>query len=80
MKNKSSKTLCAIIVTSRILGMHKEESKKAMEELFIRRNNGDTFDYEDYIQEKIKDMPLPESSSSLKLLSNISRIGSLKDE
>ena len=55
--NTSSKTLCAIIVSYRSLGILKEESRNAMIELMIRKENGDDFDFEDFINKELEKIP-----------------------
>lgn len=49
MQNKSSKTLAAIVVAYRALGVHKDLAIIAMEELVRRKAEGDDFDYEAWI-------------------------------
>jgi hypothetical protein len=55
--NISSKTLCAIIVSYRSLGILKEESRNAMIELMVRKENGDDFDFEDFINKELEKIP-----------------------
>jgi len=55
--NTSSKTLCAIIVSYRSLGILKEESRNAMIELMVRKENGDDFDFEDFINKELEKIP-----------------------
>jgi hypothetical protein len=57
MKDKTSKTLAAIVVAYRALGTNKEVAIEAMEELSKRRVAGDDFDYEAWIKEKLKEVP-----------------------
>ncbi len=81
-----SKTLAATIVAYRYLGLNKDRAKKSMQELLLRENKGDSFNYEKYIQDQIKELPdLSElknkrKSSSNDLLKNVfgSTLGSLK--
>ena len=49
--------LCEIIVTARYLGSMREEAIKCMEELARRRENGDTFQYESFIDQMAKKLP-----------------------
>lgn len=49
--------LCDIIVSSRYLGILQDTAVLCMEELAIRRSNGDEFDYETYIAEITKKLP-----------------------
>jgi hypothetical protein len=57
MKDKSSKTLAAIVVSYRALGTNKEAAITAMEELVQRKAAGDEFDYEAWIKDKLKEVP-----------------------
>ncbi len=52
-----SEHLCEIIISNRYLGIFIEESILSMEELALRRINGNSFDYENFIEEKIKELP-----------------------
>lgn len=80
MENKpTSESLAAIVFAYRITGICKEEAKNAMTELMRRKENGDSFNMEEYI--KIKTSQLPKSninSNVLNTLSNISMIGTFK--
>ncbi len=58
-KNADSKALAAHIVAYRLLHINQGLAKACMEELTIRANAGDDFDYETYIAEKLKQMPKP---------------------
>jgi hypothetical protein len=55
--NQSSTKLAEMIVCYRYLGLYKEMSLLAMEELGRRRESGDEFDYEDYITRKLVELP-----------------------
>lgn len=73
VSNLSSEVLAARIVTYRILGIDKELAKIAMQELAKRRQNGDQFEYETWIQDQIFKMPKMDEkniSSVLNLISN----------
>ena len=54
MKDKSSKTLCVVVVIYRVLKMNREDSILAMQELQRRETTGDDFDYKAFIDEEIK--------------------------
>lgn len=57
----TSQALAAIVVAHRTLGGFKTEAKSAMAELvFRRKQEGDDFDYEKYIEEKIAALPKQE--------------------
>lgn len=49
--------LCDIIITNRYLNIFKDEAQKCMIELSLRRQNGDNFDYESYIEDNFKSLP-----------------------
>lgn len=68
IKNATSKNLAGYIVAYRLLGFNKELSIKCMQELMNRRNNGDDFKFEDYIESELKDAPKP---NDLNKISNI---------
>ncbi len=53
----SDDKLCEIIVTFRYLGVMKDESLLAMEELYKRRLNGSQFKYEQTIDELLSQLP-----------------------
>lgn len=53
-----SQKLCDMIVVDRYLGFNKEAALMCMEELAVRRTNGDAFDFESYIEEAQKEMPV----------------------
>lgn len=53
----STRKLCEIIITSRYLGFMAKESIMCMEELARRRQQGDTFNYELFIETESKKLP-----------------------
>jgi hypothetical protein len=53
----STTKLCEIIVCDRYLGINHSFSTACMEELSRRRDNGDTFSFEDYIEEQLNSLP-----------------------
>jgi hypothetical protein len=75
MENKiSSETLCAIIVSYRSLGILKTEAKDAMIELMIRKESGDEFDFEDFINKELEKVPKNNMDPHIiSFLKNISR-------
>jgi len=52
-----SKKLCEMIVCGRYLGYHPEISVLCMEELAVRRDAGDMFDFETYIDTAYQSLP-----------------------
>jgi hypothetical protein len=61
-----SKALAAQIVVYRTLGLNKEEAITCMSELSRRRESGDEFHYEDFIDAEIKKMPeIPNNAPNL---------------
>ena len=57
LPNMTDEHLCGVIVSFRYLGLLREQSLMAMEELAKRRANGDTFQFEEFVEEKLKTMP-----------------------
>lgn len=57
LKSFPVKKLCEIIVTARYLGSMKTEAISCMEELARRRSEGETFDYESFIETEVKKLP-----------------------
>lgn len=53
----SAAKLADIVITSRYIGLYKDLAVDAMKELADRRIAGDTFQYEDYIDNQLKDLP-----------------------
>lgn len=71
LKEYSSEVLCDMIVCSRYLNYHQEIAISCMEELSDRRINGSNFNFEEYIDNALKEMPdlnftLPDLGSSLR--------------
>jgi len=64
LSNFSNKKLCEIIITARYFGSMNEESILCMTELAKRRDLGDTFDYESFIE--IETHKLPDFKINLK--------------
>jgi len=60
----SSKKLCEMIVVARYFGLHSDLDTYCMEELASRRLNGDSFDFESYIEESTKELPVLDFSPS----------------
>jgi hypothetical protein len=54
---QSSVKLAEMIVCYRYIGIYKEASMLAMEELGKRRLAGDMFDYEKYVEDKLAGLP-----------------------
>jgi hypothetical protein len=59
IKNASSKILAGFVVVYRTLGIFKERSILCMQELMARRNAGDDFNFEEYIENEVANMPKP---------------------
>lgn len=66
-----SKDLAAHIVLYRVFGMEKEFAKLCMIELCKRREGGDVFEYETFIDEEIAKIPLPVPNKTASIISNI---------
>lgn len=59
IKKASSKILAGYVVTYKLLNNFKELSIKCMQELMDRRASGDQFNFEEYIEDQLKDTPKP---------------------
>jgi|688.fasta_scaffold1867050_2 hypothetical protein len=57
IKDFSSEKLCQIIVCDRYLKYNKELAVVAMQELSDRRDSGDSFDFESYIEKSLSELP-----------------------
>jgi len=57
LQDTFSTNLCDVIITFRYLGVFKARAIACMKELAQRRANGDTFEFEEYIQTQMKTMP-----------------------
>lgn len=64
IQNKPSEVLAAIIVSNRVIGLFTAESRSAMIELMTRRQLGSDFNFESYIEQKVKEIT-PEKSSNI---------------
>lgn len=52
------KKLCEMVVCDRYFSLNREISVICMQELSKRREAGDTFDFENYIESSYKDLPV----------------------
>lgn len=59
----TSVKLCEMIVCTRYLGLDQQICLECMKELANRRVDGDTFDFELYIEKESKDMPVLDFST-----------------
>ena len=72
LKRPSSEALAAMVVAYRSLGLFKDQAKEAMSELAKRQDEGDDFDYESFISQKMKDVPKSEINPEIsKFLSSL---------
>jgi len=53
----TSKKLCSMIVCDRYLGIDESMVLACMEELAKRRENGDDFDFESFIEQELSKLP-----------------------
>lgn len=53
----STKKLCEIIICNRYLGVYADLITKCMEELSKRRENGDDFNFEEFIETEMNKLP-----------------------
>ena len=72
----TSQALAAKIVAYRALGVFKDEARDAMIELAKRKDDGDDFDYENFIAEKLEEVPKSQLNPEIvSFLSSISHLG-----
>lgn len=74
----SSKKLCEMIVCDRYFGFNQEISVLCMEELSKRRLNGDDFNFEEYIENSLKSLPVLNFNNSMDIRSLISQANKIK--
>lgn len=72
----NSQKLCEMIICHRYLGLTPELSIICMEELASRRVAGDNFDFENYIELKLKELPIldftmPSTSNIISVLTQM---------
>lgn len=63
-----SDALAAYVVAYRALGVNKELAVACMEELVKRRQNGDNFDFESYIETETAKIKLPKGIDYAKMI------------
>lgn len=81
ISDKDSKQLAAIIVGYRLLNMHKELAMECMAELLRRKEAGDDWDYEKYIDEELEKSPqLPPVGDAIKRATIRTQISDLFDK
>lgn len=73
----TSTKLCEMIVCDRYFGFNKEINVICMEELAKRRLSGDSFDFESFIEESLKDLPPLDFSNVLDIKSALNQAMSL---
>lgn len=57
LSSYSNERLADLVISYRYMGMYKDLSIAAMQELGSRRANGDAFEYEKYIDENLSTLP-----------------------
>jgi hypothetical protein len=75
--HQSSTKLAEMIVAYRYLGLYKDVSMLAMEELGKRRANGDTFDFETHINDQLMKLPKLDFQKQGDIGTFFSKIGTL---
>ena len=65
IKKASSKILAGFVIAYRVLGSFKEKSILCMQELMDRRALGDSFNFEEYIENEINSMPKPNDLNAI---------------
>lgn len=75
----SSEALAAHVVAYRVLGIQKDFAVHCMQELSRRKDTGDLFDFEQYIEANVQKMPKPQQidMKQMSAIFNIQNISSL---
>jgi hypothetical protein len=76
LSTAESKNLAAYVVLYRTLGINKELAILCMQELCKRRENGDTFEYEQFIDDETAKIPKPSEpkiSDAISLVNAVSK-------
>ena|SRR4030067_2948974 len=68
-----SKTLAAHVVVYRAINMNKDIAVACMKELMKRRNDGDDYDFEAYIEEELAKIPKPQNVDYVKIIKNMQK-------
>jgi hypothetical protein len=75
----TSQALAAKVVAYRALGIFKDEAREAMIELAKRKDEGDDFDFDKFIADKLAEVPKPQMKPEvMKFLSSLASMGSIK--
>lgn len=72
--NKSSETLAIMIIAYRVLGLNKSVAIDAMQELYNRKQNGDEFDFQSFIDSNVNEIKKahPQTNlDSMKLINSL---------
>lgn len=76
LKDKQSEGLASIVVVYRTFGLFKDDAKNAMAELMRRKDDGDLFEFENFITDEIEKLPKPAvPNEALSILKTISAQG-----
>lgn len=57
IKSATSKNLAGYVIVYRMFKLYKDIAAKCMQELMIRRESGDEFDFEKYIKDEVSAAP-----------------------
>lgn len=68
IKTSSSETLAAHVVVYRALKINKDIAVACMKELAKRKDDGDDFDFETYIENKLAEVPKPQTMNYVKMI------------
>jgi hypothetical protein len=68
IKTSPSDALAAHVVVYRALKINKDIAIACMKELAKRKEEGDDFDYETYIEEKLAEVPKPQKMNYVQLI------------
>ncbi len=77
VKEAKSKILAGYIIAYRLFKLNKELAESCMVELMIRKENGDIFEFEKYIEENVKETQEKYKTNSNLDLTNLNNVNYL---
>lgn len=69
ISSMSSQALAAHIVAYKFLGINRNIALACMQEIANRKNQGDQFDYDDFIAQELEKLPKPQTMDHNSILS-----------
>lgn len=74
LSKASSQFLAAIIVVYKALGLDRDHAIACMNELAKRKNDGDVFDYDKYIDDNLKKFPISKHNDVSSVLKMVKKV------